>query len=64
MKRHNAFRMNVDRTFLQDTTDVLTKVITDFDESGRWSPEIIDEVIEIRDTLVEMLDEHDEGDDF
>lgn len=64
MKRYNAFRVNIDRTFLEDTLTVLNSVITDFDEECRVSVESIDEVTEIRDTLAEILNVEDQEDDF
>lgn len=64
MKRYNAFRVNIDRTFLEDTLTVLNNVLNDFENECRVSVESIDEVTEIRDTLSEVLNVEDQEDDF
>lgn len=64
MKRYNAFRVNIDRTFLEDTLTVLNNVLNDFEDECRVSVESIDEVTEIRDTLSEVLNVEDQEDDF
>jgi hypothetical protein len=64
MRRYNVFRKNIDMEFLLITHACLCDVLKDFDRNSRVSIETIDRVEEVRDTLAEILEENEEGDNF